>query len=39
MAHIEKYGSAQRLTYSQIKEVIELPQSHSDPVKFLRMVF
>ena len=25
MAHIEKYGSAQRLTYSQIKEVIELP--------------
>lgn len=25
MAHIEKYGSAERLTYSQIKEVIELP--------------
>jgi len=25
MAHIEQYGSAQRLTYSQIKEVIELP--------------
>ena len=25
MAHIEQYGSSQRLTYSQIKEVIELP--------------
>ncbi|MCX5779230.1 MAG: DNA-directed RNA polymerase subunit beta [Firmicutes bacterium] len=25
MAHIEQYGSTQRLTYSQIKEVIELP--------------
>lgn len=25
MAHLEQYGSTQRLTYSQIKEVIELP--------------
>ncbi|MEQ8201290.1 MAG: DNA-directed RNA polymerase subunit beta [Syntrophomonadaceae bacterium] len=25
MAHIEQYGSTERLTYSQIKEVIELP--------------
>lgn len=25
MAHIERYGSTERLTYSQIKEVIELP--------------
>ncbi len=25
MAHIEKYGNTERLTYSQIKEVIELP--------------
>ncbi|NLN88357.1 MAG: DNA-directed RNA polymerase subunit beta [Syntrophomonadaceae bacterium] len=25
MAHVEQYGSTERLTYSQIKEVIELP--------------
>lgn len=25
MAHIEKYGNTERLTYSQIREVIELP--------------